>query len=111
MSGKATALYHVVYAHETFEHAAKTLLDLVRMAEETEPGAPRRLYLDIDGHRNASGGFDADMLELQNEFLLGFLMPFLSEATCPLIRVQNPKPQVNNVPETLTIVAVTGDSA
>jgi len=34
---------------------------LVYVAEKKEPGKPRILYLDIDGHRNAQGRFDADM--------------------------------------------------
>ena len=45
MTDKATALYHVVYAHETFDQAAKALLALTRQAQETHPGEPRRLYL------------------------------------------------------------------
>jgi hypothetical protein len=102
--GNATAIYHVVYAHETFEQTATTLIDLVRNAQQTHPGTPRWLYLDIEGHRNAQGGFDPDMLELQKEFLMGFLMPFLTKASCPLIQLQNPKPQRNDVPEALKIV-------
>jgi hypothetical protein len=101
---KGVAIYHVVYAHEKFEKAAKMLLKLVRKVQETNPGAPRLLYLDIEGHRNAAGGFDADMLELQNEFLMGFLMPFLTEATCPMIRLRNPKGQDNDVPHDLAIM-------
>ena len=44
-----------------FEKAAKDLVSLVYAAEKKEPGKPRTLYLDIDGHRNAQGRFDADM--------------------------------------------------
>lgn len=101
--GAAIAIYHVVYAHETFEQTAETLLNLVRKAQETDPGAPRMLYLDIEGHRNDVGGFDADMLELQKEFVLGFLMPFLSKATSPLISAQNTKGQRNDVSAALAI--------
>lgn len=36
-------------------------MSLVYAAEKKEPGKPRTLYLDIDGHRNAQGRFDADM--------------------------------------------------
>lgn len=46
---------------ENFEKAAKDLVSLVYAAEKKEPGKPRTLYLDIDGHRNAQGRFDADM--------------------------------------------------
>ena len=107
-SGNATAIYHVVYAHETFEQTADTLIDLVRKAQQAHPGTPRWLYLDIEGHRNEQGGFDPDMLELQKEFLAGFLMPFLTKASCPLIQLQNPKSQRNDVPEALKILPATG---
>ena len=55
------ALYHRVMRWENFEKAAKDLVSLVYAAEKKEPGKPRTLYLDIDGHRNAQGRFDADM--------------------------------------------------
>ncbi len=60
----AIGLYHVVYPHERFDEAATTLFELVRGAEERSPGQRRVLYLDIDGHRNAEGGYDLDMYEL-----------------------------------------------
>ncbi len=44
------------------------------------------------------------MLELQKEFCLVFLMPFLTEAHLPLVSVQNPGAQRNDVPERLEIV-------
>jgi len=64
------------------------------------------LYLDIDGHRNREGGFDADMLELQQHFILGFLMQFLSEVNMPLaagVRRKDESPQSEDIPEELTI--------
>jgi hypothetical protein len=72
---KAVALYHCVYAHEGFEQSAQRLFQLVHDAQQQHPGKKRVLYLDIDGHRTSEGGFDADMFELQDEFLLGFLRP------------------------------------
>lgn len=97
------ALYHRVLRRENFEKAAKDLVSLVYAAEKKEPGKPRTLYLDIDGHRNAQGGFDADMLELQKEFGLRFLLPFLTEVHFPLISAKNKNPQRNDVPERLEI--------
>lgn len=109
---KGIAIYHVVHAHEKFEKASKMLLKLVRKAQETHPGAPRLLYLDIEGHRNTAGGFDADMLELQNEFLMGFLMPFLTEATTPLmLRLRNDKGQDDAVPHDLKIMKAPASSS
>ena len=58
MDQAGVALYHRVMRRENFEKAAKDLVSLVYAAEKKEPGT---LYLDIDGHRNAQGRFDADM--------------------------------------------------
>jgi hypothetical protein len=64
------------------------------------------LYLDIDGHRNRDGGFDSDMFELQQHFILGFLMQFLTEVNMPLaagVRRRDASPQSEDIPEELTI--------
>lgn len=99
----AVALYHVVYGHEGFDEAAQALFKLVRDAQRLQPGRKRKLFLDIDGHRNSEAGFDADMLELQREFLIGFLAPFLAEVHCPMISMVNPEPQRNDFPAALAI--------
>ena len=103
MEEKGIALYHRVMRRENFEKAARDLVALVRAAEEKSPGAPRTLFLDIDGHRNREGGFDADMFELQKEFGLGFLLPYLTEVHFPLISARNEKGQRNDVPDQLEI--------
>jgi len=100
---KAIAIYHVVYAHEGFAEAAQTLFTLVQEAQRFHPGNPRNLYLDIEGHRQSAGGFDPDMVELQDEFLLGFLGLYLSEIHAPLVRATNTKPQANELPPALVI--------
>ena len=78
-SGDSVAMYHVIYENEGFEESAQNLFRLVQNAQLLSPGKKRKLFLDIEGHRNNKGGFDADMLELQKEFLLGFLSSYLSE--------------------------------
>ena len=100
----AVALYHIVYTHEGFEESAQNLFKLVQQAERQRPGKSRKLFLDIEGHRIEKGGFDADMLELQKEFLLGFLSTFLSEIHCPLFDETNLKPQENDIPPTLILI-------
>jgi hypothetical protein len=103
-SDQAAALYHVVYQEEGFEHAATALFALVRRAERTQPGKRRVLFLDIEGHRNAQGGYDPEMVELQQQFLFGCLLPYLSEVYLPLgIRVTNPHPQRADLPDELVI--------
>ena len=76
---------------------------MVRSAAERYPGKPRRLYLDIEGHRNSAGGFDADMQELQRGFVLGFLSPYLSYVSMPLVTAERREPQRDEVPNELVI--------
>ena len=97
------AIYHVVYGHEGFEDAARKLHKMVLAAAEREPGKPRRLYLDIEGHRNNAGGFDHDMTELQQDFVLGFLGPYLSYVSMPLLTGERQEPQREDVPHELVI--------
>lgn len=80
-----TAVYHRIYAREDYETAAEMLWELTRDAVRRTPGKPRGLYLDIDGHRNAAGGFDRDMLELQTAFIQGRLAQYFTEIHMPLL--------------------------
>jgi hypothetical protein len=100
---RAVAIYHVVYAHEGFEESAHSLFKLVQNAQRKAPGKKRMLFLDIEGHRNDEGGFDADMIELQELFLMGFLSLSLSEIHAPLVKAKNPHPQDNEIPPALVI--------
>jgi len=100
---RAVAIYHIVYGHEGFEVSAQMLFKLIKRAQETQPGKPRKLFLDIEGHRNSEGGFDADMLELQTVFLPDFLAQFLSEIYCPLFSASNRKQQEDELPSELMI--------
>ena len=97
------AIYHRIYRRENFETAAKDLVGLIYAAQKQQPNVPRALFVDIDGHRNEAGGFDADMLELQKEFGIGFLLQFVQEIHFPLGSVRNSKGQRNDVPEKLII--------
>jgi hypothetical protein len=45
------------------------------------------------------------MLELQKDFILGFLLPYLAEAHLPLVQVRNPGRQREDLPEMLCIQA------
>jgi hypothetical protein len=99
----AVALYHLVYENEGFDAAAQHLFKLVKDAQDKWPGKKRLLFLDIEGHRNSEGGFDPDMLELQKDFVLGFLNQFLSEIHMPLVKAKNPDPQSDDIPERLIV--------
>lgn len=106
---KDMALYHCVYPEENFERAAREIFDLIVHTIKFFPNAKRSLYLDIEGHRTPTGAFDDDMFELQKDFLLGFLMPFLAELHTPLVHVENRKPQRADLPEELHIYASADD--
>lgn len=100
---RTVAFYHIISRDEGFDKSAQALFQLVQGAQKRYPGKKRKLFLDIEGHRDRQGGFDADMIELQQEFLLGFLGRFLSEIHCPLISVTKPKGQEDDIPPALVI--------
>ncbi len=108
-SPKALVLYHCVYAEEDLEDAALALFDVVAYTQRTFPGAERHLFVDIEGHRLPNESFDQDMFELQKDFLLGYLMRFLTEAHMPLIHVRNPNPQQEDMPDELHIYATSDE--
>jgi hypothetical protein len=96
---RAIAIYHCVYEQEGFETTAQSLFQLIKSAEQEFPGKTRRLYLDIEGHRNSESGFDSDM----TEFLPQVLSDHLSEFSTPLGHCTNPKAQDNDIPPALVI--------
>ncbi|MFF0427126.1 HNH endonuclease [Streptomyces sp. NPDC004520] len=100
---KGIALYHDMRVEEDFTKCATRLFSILKQAAASNPGAPRYLFLDVQGHRNAAGGFDADAFEIIHEFLLDFLGPYLTEISTPLYRVRNPEPQREDVPDVLNI--------
>ena len=109
LRGRAVALYHNVYSHEGFEEAAQAIFAMVRDAQSRCPNERRALFLDIEGHRNEKGGFDSEMLELQEHFLVGFLGQFLSEIHCPLVDMTRDGGQSNDIPDRLDIRAPAGE--
>ncbi|MGW4321506.1 HNH endonuclease [Streptomyces sp. NPDC004684] len=100
---KGIALYHDMRVEEDFSKCANRIFSILKNAAATSPGAPRYLYLDIQGHRDAAGDYDADAREIIRDFLLGFLGPYLTEISTPLYRQRNPEPQREDIPEVLTI--------
>lgn len=108
MQERRVALYHVVYANESFETAAQTIVSIIRNAQRLTPGQPRVLYLDIEGHRLADGAFDPGMLELQKQFAAQMLLPYVTEAVLPIGNLRNPEPQRDDVPDELVIRPLEG---
>ncbi len=101
---KGVALYHAVFEEEGFEATIDHIHQLVKTSQEKNPNRKRFFYLDIDGHKNENGGYDHDMYELQRHFLLGFLLPYLTEIHMPLGSFRNSKAQRNDFPEEINII-------
>jgi hypothetical protein len=100
----SVSIYYVVDERETFEQAARGVLELVRQAQQNFPAWPRAFYLDIEGHTLPDGRLDEDFVEFQQEFLFSVVGPFVSAMDTPLTGgVLNPEPQRNDVPDRLRI--------
>lgn len=97
MKTPPAALYHVVYENESCQDAKQILIDMVRGAQAKHPEKPRSLFLDIDGHRNSAGGWDSEAEELQY-WVIGRLLPYLTLASTPLVKVENSKDQQDTIP-------------
>lgn len=98
------AIYHVVYEYEGLEESAKTIHELVYSAQEKQPDYARALYLDIDGHIDEHGGFDKEMMELQQEFLMKTMLPYFQEIHMPILDIKNSNPQKNNIPPKMEFI-------
>ena len=97
------SVYHVIETEDDFESAALTVFAMVLECQERYPNWPRVVYLDILGHTGDRGGFDGDMFEFQQEFMIETMGPFLTALDMPLVSVWNPEPQKNNLPDQLAI--------
>ena len=102
------SLYHIVGEKDTFERAAGDLFALIKEAQERFPDWPRLLFLDIEGHLDALGRFEDAFVELQQEFMFGFLGPFLTTVDLPLVSALNPEPQRNDLPDKILIEGENG---
>lgn len=100
-SGGQLAICHVMRANEDFEKTADMLFQLVRKSSIECPGTPRRLYLDVEGHRARNRAFDHDSFEIMTHFVIGFLSPWLTEVHTPLLAIVNGKPQREDIPDGL----------
>jgi 5-methylcytosine-specific restriction endonuclease McrA len=97
------AIYHTMVIEENFERCAHRLHEMIKGAQRMAPGAPRILYLDVDGHRNEQDGFDRDAFEIIRHFVPDFLFPYLTEYHSPYRDAINFKGQRNDIPAELII--------
>ncbi|MGP4052818.1 hypothetical protein [Streptomyces sp. 2A115] len=100
---KAVAIYHDMKVYENFERSAQRIFECVQAAQKQSPGAPRFLYLDVQGHRNEAGGYDHDAYELMREFALGFMGKYLTEIHTPFVDIRTKNPQCDDIPAFLRI--------
>jgi hypothetical protein len=98
-------ILHIVRPEHDFTQATQNVFALIRDAQKQYPNQPRVLYVEIEGHTGTSSGFDPDFFEFQQEFLQGFLGPFLSAVATPLQSLYNPNPQRNDLPDLIEIGA------
>jgi len=97
-------IYHIVYAHEDFNKAAKDLMNLTRESVSKCKNKKRVLFLNIDGHRLKDGAFDQDMWELQFNFICQNLIHYYSEINLPIAQIINPYEQLEeDIPEKFII--------
>ncbi len=97
------SVYHVVGEADTFEKAAQEIFLMLKEAQDRFPDWPRVLYLDVQGHTDQHGRFEPDLVELQQEFLIGAMGRFFTALDMPLVSVINPDPQANDLPDRLRI--------
>ena len=103
-NGKTIAIYHRVYSHETFETAIGHIHKCLVEAQKKWPNKPRHFLLDIDGHRQSDGAWDADMWELLFHVLMeGNYYKFFTTCYTPVAELKNTGSQVNEVPDEINI--------
>lgn len=99
LNSNTIAIYHVVYENERMAKSAKTIYELLYSAQQEQENYNRILYLDIDGHTDEYGRFDDEMMELQQNFIIGTLLPYFYEIHTPIIDVKNTESQKNTIPK------------
>lgn len=97
------SIYHVIGEADDFESAAQNVFSLIKESQILHPDWPRIVYLDIGGHEGSRNGFDDDMFEFQQEFMIATMGPFLTAIDMPLLSIWNPEDQRNDLPDALAI--------
>ena len=82
-------IFYKIKEKENFEMAANRIYNLIYRIQEENPYKDRTLILEIEGHRNKSGEYDNDMFELQFDFLIDIMFPYLHALHMPLISICN----------------------
>ena len=100
------SIYCRVASDDTFDEAAKAVFSMVAQAQARYPDWPRTLYLEIEGHMDASGRLADGFIEFQQEFWFSVIAPFLTAFELPLTGpLVNPVEQRNDIADELVIKA------
>jgi hypothetical protein len=99
---KPIAIYYEMRRQDEFEATAGRLWSMVRTAARDHPGAPRVLYMDMEGHKDFRGEYDDDAMKL-GHFVRTALGPFLTKT--PWGRADETAPQSEDLPETIMFSA------
>jgi hypothetical protein len=105
------AIYHLMKRREGFEETAGMLWVMVRDAARLQPGKPRRLYMDVEGHtargqvQNQVDDYDADASEVIH-FVRAALGPFLTDT--PWGKTED-TPQSEDLPEHIIMTTADGE--
>jgi hypothetical protein len=91
-NGKAILLTDLMRKSDDYAGSIARALGLLRHTMHKFPGKPRIFVLDIEGHRNGEGGWDADALDYQHA-LTGVLAQWFTEVQVPLIHIKINGPQ------------------
>lgn len=95
---KGDTVFHTVPANETFEESAEVIFKKVRKVVKDCPSGPRKIVIDMTGHRVRGGGFDEDMMKL-HRFLISDVGPFVNDIQTTMAHFRNKKPLRNDFPE------------
>lgn len=98
------AIHYTALKSENFYDVANALFNNIKDAIDKMPNYTRILYLDIEGHTDEDGKFDDDMQEIQEYFVLYYLMPYITEVVMPIGHFKNIGEQVDDIPDELKIV-------
>ena len=97
------SIYHVVEEDDDFESAALALFAMLKESQNRYPDWPRVVYIDVNGHKGEKGGFDDDLFEFQQEFMIATMGSFVTALDMPIVSIWNPEPQRNDLPDQLAV--------
>ncbi|MGE5404922.1 MAG: hypothetical protein ACM3PP_08280 [Candidatus Saccharibacteria bacterium] len=91
-------IYHGISARHNTDEALECLIEVIKHAQEIQPGCRRILQITINGHRKEDGSFTEMMTDFQLRIVPQKIVPYISEVAMPLGTFRNDK-QLNDFPD------------